>query len=225
MPRFAKLGLLVRDEKWLADPATPAGPATPAAMAQPDEPATAVRSHAPQVLPRGEVADLPAPASGVPMPQWYVTANWAPEEHCEVDVVAFVLDEDEQVVFDEDFVFYGAPENPSGTVCLLTGGPGEQTIAIDLASLPPSTHKIVVAATIDGTAAFGDIGAVQVATAPGSSAAALTQAPLDAATSERTLLLAELYRRGPAWRFRAVGQGYDHGLADLARGYGVAITD
>ncbi|MFE9590734.1 TerD family protein [Streptomyces sp. NPDC006294] len=31
---------------------------------------------------------------------------------------------------------------------------------------------------------------------------------------------AELYRRGSRWRFRAVGQGYDHGLAALARGYG-----
>ena len=45
-----------------------------------------------------------------------------------------------------------------------------------------------------------------------------------AATSERTLLLAELYPWGPVWRFRAVGQGYDHGLAGLARGYGVDVA-
>ncbi|WP_420712220.1 TerD family protein [Streptomyces sp. NRRL S-920] len=48
---------------------------------------------------------------------------------------------------------------------------------------------------------------------------------LDAATSERTLLLAEIYRRGPVWRLRAVGQGYDQGLGDLARRYGVNIED
>ncbi|MFI5867346.1 TerD family protein [Streptomyces sp. NPDC051546] len=38
------------------------------------------------------------------------------------------------------------------------------------------------------------------------------------------MLVAELYRRGAGWRMRAVGQGYDHGLADLARHYGVDNT-
>lgn len=84
---------------------------------------------------------------------------------------------------------------------------------------------MVVAAAIDGTASFGDIGAVQITTAPGSDAAPLARATLDAATTERTLLLGEFYRRGPVWRFRAVGQGYDHSLDTLARGYGVDIDD
>ncbi|MFB6892817.1 TerD family protein, partial [Kitasatospora sp. NPDC056327] len=42
-------------------------------------------------------------------------------------------------------------------------------------------------------------------------------------TTERTLLLGEVYRRGGAWRFRVVGQGFDHGLEELARGYGVDV--
>ncbi|WP_398856752.1 MULTISPECIES: TerD family protein [Streptomyces] len=82
----------------------------------------------------------------------------------------------------------------------------------------------MVAAAIDGDVAFGDVGAVQVTAAPDESGAALARTTLDAATSERTLLLAEIYRRGSVWRFRAVGQGYDHGLAELARGYGVEVT-
>lgn len=84
---------------------------------------------------------------------------------------------------------------------------------------------MAVAAAIDGEATFGDIGAVQVTAVPGTGAAPLARATLDAATTERTLLLAEFYRRGPVWRFRAVGQGYDDGLANLARGYGVDIAD
>ncbi len=122
-------------------------------------------------------------------------------------------------------MFYGAPENPGGTVRLLTDGPAEQTIVLDLASLPPASQKVVVAAAIDGDVTFGDVGAVQVAAAPGESAPALARTTLDAATSERALLLAEIYLRGSVWRFRAIGQGYDHGLADLARGYGVDISD
>ncbi|MGW5293602.1 TerD family protein [Streptomyces bacillaris] len=234
--RMAELGVSVHDELWLTS--TGAAPAeTCASFPEADSPATgspsvgspeteteADRPSSPLVLPRGGVVDLPTPQQGA-APLWHITAAWAPQETCEIDVVAFVLDEDEQVTFDEDFVFYGAPENPAGTVRLLTDGPAEQTIAVDLASLPPASRKVAVAAAIDGETAFGDIGAVQVTAVPGTGAAPLARATLDAATTEHTLLLAEFYRRGPVWRFRAVGQGYDHGLADLARGYGVDITD
>ncbi len=114
-----------------------------------------------------------------PAPEWYVTAYWAPRSDCAIDVVAFLLDEDEQVAFDEDFVFYGAPENPAGTVRLLTGGPAEQTIALNLASLPPATRKVVVAAAVEGSATFGTVGAIQIGAAPGSSGAPAARAALD----------------------------------------------
>ncbi|KPI17675.1 hypothetical protein OK074_1696 [Actinobacteria bacterium OK074] len=91
------------------------------------------------MLPRGGVIDLPMP-SRAPAPEWYITAGRAPRSDCEIDVVAFVLDEDEQVTFDEDFIFYGAPESPAGTVRLLTGGPAEQSVALDLAALPPAAR-------------------------------------------------------------------------------------
>ncbi|TVL91792.1 TerD family protein [Streptomyces sp. SAJ15] len=176
-----------------------------------------------------DAAGTGAPSANAPVTgatgRWDVTASWAQQTHCEIDLVAFAVDEDGQVSCDEDFVFYGAPESPNGAVRLLGDGPTEQTVAVDLAALPPATRKVVVAAAIDGAASFGDVGAVQITTAPGVGAAALTQATLDAATTERTMLLAEIYRRGPVWRFRAVGQGYDHGLDDLARGYGVDIAD
>ncbi|MFC7823968.1 TerD family protein [Streptomyces sp. NPDC057375] len=177
------------------------------------------------VLPRGGVVDLPLPKGRGPADRWTVTASWAQQTACEIDVVAFVLDEDEQVSFDEDFVFYGAPENPGGTVRLLSDGPTEQTVSVDLAALPPSARKVVVAAAIDGSPAFGDVGALHIVSGPGAGAAALAQATLDAATTERTMLLAEIYRRGESWRLRAVGQGYDHDLGALARGYGVDVTD
>ncbi|MFB8208617.1 TerD family protein [Streptomyces sp. NPDC056010] len=218
MRRIAELELAVQDERWLADPTAANVSIVQADAATGEEAPTNVTVPHFQVLPRGGVIDLSTP-------EWHLTASWAPKGHCEVDVVAFVLDEDEQVTFDEDFVFYGAPENPAGTVRLLTGGPTEQTVAIDLAALPPASHKVVVAAAIDGTATFGDIGAVQISTASGSDAAPSARATLDAATTERTLLLGEFYRRGLIWRFRAVGQGYDHGLDALARGFGVEITD
>lgn len=212
MRRINALELPVHDLHWLASPTTT------------DRSAVALRLREPHVMPRGGVIDLPMPHGG-PAPEWYVTAGWAPQSDCEIDVVAFLLDEEEQVTSDEDFIFYGAPESPAGTVRLLTGGPAERTIALDLASLPPATRKIVVAAAVDGAATFGTVGAIQIGAAPGSSGAPLARTTLDAATTERTMLLVEIYRRGPLWRLRAVGQGYDHGLDALARGYGVDVAD
>jgi DNA polymerase-3 subunit epsilon len=213
MSRITSLAVPTHDAAWLDDPvvSSEAGSADGGRLTT-------------RVLPRGGVVDLPRmdPAQAA---RWTVTASWAQQTACEIDVVAFVLDEDEQVSFDEDFVFYGAPENPAGTVRLLGDGPTEQTVSIDLATLPPSARKVVVAAAVDGEPAFGDVGAVLISAGPGTSAAPLVQATLDAATTERTLLLTEIYRRGPLWRLRAVGQGYDHGLGALARGYGVDVAD
>ncbi|NEA51802.1 TerD family protein [Streptomyces sp. SID10815] len=205
MTRVSSLGLPVRAPSWLG--ALSCEPADSPAQ----DGATA------DVLPRGGVIDLPTAG------HWYVSASWGQQTNCEIDLVAFVLDEDEQVSCDEDFVFYSAPESPDGAIRLLCDGPTEQTVAVDLAALPPAAHRIAVAAAIDGAATFGDIGAVQLSLAPGIDAPVAAQATLDAATSERTLLLAEIYRRGPRWRFRAVGQGYDHGLETLVRGYGVEV--
>lgn len=213
LPRITSLLLPTHDAAWLVAPVVTEAPGAKG------------RRAAAHVLPRGGVVDLPLPTRREPTHRWTVTASWAQQTACEIDVVAFVLDEDEQVSFDEDFVFYGAPENPGGTVRLLSDGPTEQTVSVDLATLPSSARKVVVAAAIDGSPAFGDVGALHIASGPGTSAAALAQATLDAATTERTMLLAEIYRRGQSWRLRAVGQGYDHGLGALARSYGVDVSD
>ncbi|MBQ1162068.1 TerD family protein, partial [Streptomyces sp. A73] len=220
MRRITALELPVHDERWLTAP--PATVRTATAQEAITGTAT-LRRRAPHVLPRGGVVDLPA-THGRPATHWHITATWAPQPEAEIDVVAFVLDEDEQVTFDEDFVFYGAPESPAGTVRLLSDGPAEQTVALDLASLPPASRKVVVAAAIDGDPTFGTVGPVQIAAAPGRGSTPLARATLDGATTERALLLAEFYRRGHIWRFRAVGQGYDHGLEGLARGYGVEVV-
>ncbi|MER5865914.1 TerD family protein [Kitasatospora sp. NPDC002040] len=207
LTRIGTLGLIVHELAWLDAPQW-----------------TTVEASGPQapVLPRGGVIDLPAPTGGTGS-RWQVDVSWAQQTRCEVDVVAFAVDEDEQVSCDEDFVFYGAPENPGGSVLLAMDGPTEQSVTVDLAALPFTTRKVVVAAAVDGTVDFGEVGAIELTVGRGDDGGPLAQATLDAATTERTMLLAELYRRGPSWRLRAVGQGFDHGLDALARFYGVDI--
>jgi tellurium resistance protein TerD len=37
------------------------------------------------------------------------------------------------------------------------------------------------------------------------------------------MIFGEVYRNGAEWKFRAVGQGYESGLAGIARDFGVNI--
>ncbi|MFJ6120299.1 DEDDh family exonuclease [Streptomyces sp. NPDC092129] len=217
MSRITDRRLPVHDADWLntAEPASTPGPA--------DTPVVLPRLARDCILPRGGVIDLPAQCRG---PQsWRVSAAWAQQANKEVDVVAFIVDEDEQVSCDEDFVFYGAPENPGSAVQLVTEGPTEQGIVINLSALPDTAHKVVVAAALDGSGTFADVGAIEITVSSSFGEQAVAQATLDAATTERSLILAEVYRRGPFWRIRAVGQGHDHDLAATARAFGVDITD
>ena len=49
--------------------------------------------------------------------------------------------------------------------------------------------------------------------------------PLTGLTTEQALVCAEVYRRGDQWKLRAVGQGYDDGLAGIATEFGVDVED
>ncbi|MEU6848382.1 TerD family protein [Actinacidiphila alni] len=207
MARIALLGLRVHDADWLVAPA-PSGPVVN-------------ESDAAEVLVRGAVIDLPDPDGTA----WTVTAAWEQHTACAIDVVAFRLDGHERVAGDEDFIFYNAPEHPDGVVRLATHSPTEQAVTVDLERLPLEVSRVVVAAAIDGRATFSDVGAIEVTATRGIAAAPTARATLDAATTERTMLLAEIYRRGEGWRLRAMGQGYDHGLVALARGYGVDVDE
>ncbi len=173
------------------------------------------------VLSHGEVIDLPAKTT-----QWSVNIAWKAEavgNELDVDVVAFLLDSNERVDTDDDFVFYNNPTYDDGAVELTMDGSSEQSVRVDLVSIPDECERIAIAAAIDGDRTFGDLGAVSISV--DSEAGTAATAVLDAGTTERTMVLTEIYRRSGKWRLRAVGQGYDDDLAALAVRYGVDVED
>jgi DNA polymerase-3 subunit epsilon len=182
-----------------------------------EEPSIAVSD--PALLSRGAVVDLP------PGRVWTVNAAWRADargDGIEVDIVAFVLDESERVVEDGDFIFYSAPISEDGAIALSVDGDSEQAIRVDLDLLPEHCSRVAIAASLSGGTTFGQLGAVALSVDGELTAAAVST--LDAGTTETVLVLAELYRRGDVWRFRAVGQGYEDGLAALASRYGVVVN-
>lgn len=144
---------------------------------------------------------------------------------------ALLLGPDGQVRSDDDFVFYNAPVAADGAVRLLgkrsDDAAAEDSVAVDLGCLPDDVERILIAASIDpGSQATGfgdllDIGLVLL----GTDGAPAARFDVTGAGSETTMVLGEIYARGPEWKFRAVGQGWDTGLAGLATDHGISVED
>ncbi|MGA5702874.1 TerD family protein [Peterkaempfera bronchialis] len=127
---------------------------------------------------------------------------------------------------DADFVFYNQSRDASGAVRhegkQATADGVADTLAVDLAALDPAVETVVLAASSDG-GVFGALPGLQLSVRDAASGAELARFEDPGATSETAFVLGELYRRGGGWKFRAVGQGYDSGLAGLATDYGIRV--
>ncbi|MGW4243334.1 AIM24 family protein [Nocardia sp. NPDC004722] len=162
-------------------------------------------------LARGE--NRPAPADRLTVT---VTCSVA------VDVSALLLGANGRVRSDGDFVFFNQPVAP-GVVYRHGRGAGDM-VEVRTSALPAEVDKVAITASLDGSgpATFAGVGSL-VATI-GSDAGTLTF-PMDRLSTEAAVVCVEIYRRGDGWKVRAVGQGYDDGLAGLAAAFGVNIDD
>jgi stress response protein SCP2 len=143
-----------------------------------------------------------------------------------VDVSALLLDASGSVRSDADFVFYNQPSAPG--VTFRPGAPGSAaSVLVDTAGVPADIVRVVVVASLDGNGptTFGAAGAVRASVRDAASGAGLVAFAPPGLGTETALLLLEIYRRGDAWKVRAVGQGYANGLAGIATDFGVAVDE
>ncbi|MFD8008766.1 TerD family protein [Streptomyces sp. NPDC058955] len=139
-----------------------------------------------------------------------------------VDAAVLLLDATGSVRRDGDLVFRGLPAHPSGAVRHLGTGDGGGQVAewleLDLPRVEPEVQRVLVAGYCD-SAVFGAVPGLyaQVVAADGG---LVTHYDVTDASTETAFVLGEFYRRDGAWKFRAVGQGYDTGLAGLAQDFG-----
>ncbi|MFJ8583128.1 TerD family protein [Streptomyces sp. NPDC093595] len=141
-----------------------------------------------------------------------------------LDVSGLLLTADGKVRSDDDFIFYNQPAGP-GVTYRSGGGTAPDAITVDTASVPPGIEKIVVTASPDaaGQTFQGIEPTATVRDADdGTVLATFTPPRLGAETA---LVVVEIYRRGGAWKARAVGQGYADGLAGIATDFGVSVDE
>ncbi|WP_328314291.1 TerD domain-containing protein [Streptomyces sp. NBC_00442] len=166
-------------------------------------------------------ANVPVPAHSVRVELAWRSGPGVPD----VDASALLL-ADGRVRSDADFVFYNQPAHSSGAV--RHEGKRSQpdavtdTLVIDLAQMEQAVERVVLAASADG-GTFGRVPGLGIRVLDAATGAELARFDSQDATVETAYILGELYRRQGAWKFRAVGQGYDSGLEGLATDFGITV--
>lgn len=162
------------------------------------------------------------PGANAPVPSSRITAatTIAPLDGVEVDVSVFLLKSDGKVRSDLDMCFYGQPDADGGRVHFKGVSGPRSEFAIDLAGLAADIEKIALTATIhENKTRFGAFQDIRIDIG-GVSAVVPTSGK-----TETALILGEFYRRNGEWKFRCLGQGFEGGLAPLARNFGVVVED
>ncbi|MET9605903.1 TerD family protein [Streptomyces sp. NPDC006512] len=168
-------------------------------------------------------ANVPVPSARVRVELGWRGGTGTPD----VDVSALLLTAAGKVRSDDDFVFYNQPVHHSGAVRhegrRQDGAGALETIGVALSDVEQEIGTVVVAASTDGT--FGQVSGLFVRVLDAESGVETARFDATGATTETAFVLGELYRRGGAWKFRAVGQGYASGLAGLATDFGITVDD
>ncbi|MFC0849805.1 TerD family protein [Streptomyces noboritoensis] len=168
-------------------------------------------------------SNVPVPASAVRVELAWRSGPGVPDADASALLIASGTG---KVRSDADFVFYNQPAHASGAVRhegKRSSPDGvTDTLFVDLARVEPDVERVVLAASADG-GTFGRVPGLRIRVLDASSGAELARFDSADATVETAFILGELYRRQGAWKFRAVGQGYDSGLEGLATDFGITV--
>ncbi len=151
-----------------------------------------------------------------------VAIDW-PTATGSLDASAYLLTAAGKVRGDHDMVFFNQKAHPSAGVTMLAASNGSAVFEVATDRLPAEIEKIVFCLTVETPgktiAAFNGLSLAATA------GDAISFEPALAAASEAALMLAELYKRNGAWKIRAVAQGFNGGLAPLARSFGIEVDE
>jgi len=172
----------------------------------------------PQALPKGGNANLPTSK---------ITIR-AKHKGPDTDLSALLLNATGKVRGESDFVFYGAPSSPEGSVKYsdkknaADGYTHELTIS--LADVPADVEKVAITLTIDPETpkTFAEVKDLTFSILDGANELISFSASGD---KENAFIIAEVYKRNGAWKVRHVAQGFVNGLKGIATAFGVPIAD
>ena len=152
----------------------------------------------------------------------------------DLDAAAFLLGANGKITKQEDFVFYGNLKHTSKAIQHmgdnLTGeGEGDdEQIQVDLSKIPDNIEKIAFTVTIYDADKrrqnFGQVSNSFIRLVDEDTNQELIHYDLGEDFSiETAVVFGEVYKNNGEWKFNAIGNGFQGGLAALCANYGVDV--
>ncbi|MFY9221339.1 MAG: TerD family protein [Blastocatellia bacterium] len=152
----------------------------------------------------------------------------------DLDASIFMVTAAGKVRSDYDFIFYNNRVSTDGSVEHLgdnTTGVGEgddEVIRIDLMKIPAEITRLVFAVSIYEAEArrqnFGMVASAFIRILNNATRSEISRYDLsEDASLETSMIFGEVYRHNTEWKFKAVGQGFRGGFAELIRTFGVNV--
>ncbi len=152
----------------------------------------------------------------------------------DLDASIFMVTAAGKVRSDYDFIFYNNRVSTDGSVEHLgdnTTGVGEgddEVIRIDLMKIPDEITRLVFAVSIYEAEArrqnFGMVASAFIRILNNATRSEISRYDLsEDASLETSMIFGEVYRHNTEWKFKAVGQGFRGGFAELIRTFGVNV--
>ncbi|MFI7242399.1 TerD family protein [Streptomyces qinglanensis] len=142
------------------------------------------------------------------------------------DISCFGLDGQEQLSDDRYFVFFNQPASPEESLQLLGAQAGDtESFRVTLERVPAQVQRLSFTASLDGAGQMSGIGPGYIRLVAGGQEVA--RYPFDGSefTTERAVMLGDIYRKDDVWRFAAIGQGFDGGLDALLEHFGGEVLE
>ena len=152
----------------------------------------------------------------------------------DLDASIFMVTAAGKVRSDYDFIFYNNRVSTDGSVEHLgdnTTGVGEgddEVIRIDLMKVPAEITRLVFAVSIYEAEArrqnFGMVASAFIRILNNATRGEISRYDLsEDASLETSMIFGEVYRHNTEWKFKAVGQAFRGGFAELIRTFGVNV--
>lgn len=156
---------------------------------------------------------------------WSLVSSNGPQS--ELVPMAIMCGKDSKALSDEHLVFFNQISTGTGGLEFV-GSEDQEQIDVDLPLVPETVSKIAFLAYVDpeerGPGTFAAVKHSYIRVADGQDAELLRfTIPSQDQSQIRAMMFGELYRHGVGWKFRALGQGYQNGLAGVAHDFGLVL--
>ena len=155
-----------------------------------------------------------------------VHLGWKVPENYELDASAFMLNASGTVLNDDNMIFFNQPASPDGAVHYHND---KQLFTIALSRLNPAIQKIAFTLTlyegVERRQQFKNLHQAEIEVFKDKEELVHYDLATQELNQETALIFAELYLNKGQWKFRAVGQGFNGGLAALCAHFGVSVDE